>query len=227
MSAGKYSSPGLNSSGEGGERETVPEGVFDARCYQIIDLGVQETPFTDDDGMKINQPKVMFGWEILEAGTRREDGKPFTISQEYTNSIGDKANLRKVLESWRGKKFTPEELKSFSLPTVLGAYCQVQVLHKISVGKGNTYATVANVMPIKGEKPEAINPNLAFSTSEWDTEIFESLPKYTQAKITSSLTYRYEIEGKLHNPSAPTGQTKDVVIEDISDDPIDLSEIPF
>jgi len=37
------------------------------------------------------------------------------ISKRYTMSLGEQSTLRKDLESWRGKKFTPEELQGFDL----------------------------------------------------------------------------------------------------------------
>ena len=41
-----------------------------------------------------------------------------TISATYTLSLGERSNLRKMLESWRSRAFTPEELQGFDLEKV-------------------------------------------------------------------------------------------------------------
>ncbi|MHA1379626.1 MAG: hypothetical protein ACTSRG_14730 [Candidatus Helarchaeota archaeon] len=44
-------------------------------------------------------------------------------------SLHAKATMRKFLESWRGKKFTKEELEGFDLQKILGKPCQLQIIH--------------------------------------------------------------------------------------------------
>ena len=55
--------------------------------------------------------------------------KPRAISETYTNSLGEKANLRKMLENWRGRAFTQEEMDGFDLRNVLGKACMISVVH--------------------------------------------------------------------------------------------------
>jgi hypothetical protein len=229
---GKYDS-GLTASAGGKDFEVLPEGVYIARCYQLIDLGVQETPFFNEDGTPKTAATVRFVWEILdknEDGSEflREDGKPFTIGQDFTNSLHEKSKLLPFLEGWRGKKFTPEELDAFELGNVLGTYCQIQVMHKLST-KGKLFPLVTTALPFKGTKPEAVNPNVAFNMMQWDDEQFSQLSKYAQEKVKESLTYRFEIEKREDNKIDGTkpAPPKDTVIEDIGDEPINLDDIPF
>jgi hypothetical protein len=49
-----------------------------------------------------------------------------------------------MLEVWRGRKFTSEELDEFDLETVLGAQCQIQVAH--DQGEDGPYAYPQVVM---------------------------------------------------------------------------------
>ena len=63
----------------------------------------------------------IFMWELPGEEIEIEgEMKPRAISETYTNSLGEKANLRKMLENWRGRAFTQEEMDGFDLRNVLG-----------------------------------------------------------------------------------------------------------
>ena len=170
--------------GSGGntEFEQCPAGSFAARCYQIIDLGHQTIEW---QGTAKVVPKVRITWELNEA---MADGRPFSISKEYTASIGDKANLRKDLEAWRGRAFTADELKNFSLENVLGAPCLLGVVHRPSKDGSKVYANVGSVMALpKGmSAPELVNPAVKFDIATFDNKVFDSLSNYVQKKIMMS-----------------------------------------
>lgn len=127
----------------------APEGVHQAVCVDVIDLGMLKSAFLDDKtGQPKFQHKVNIVWQIDEL---RDDGKRFQLYKRYTLSLGDKANLRHDLESWRGKAFTFDELAGFDVETVKCANCLVNVQHKKSADGTKTYANVVSVMPlIKG-----------------------------------------------------------------------------
>ena len=165
------------------EFEQCPAGSFAARCYQIIDLGHQTIEW---QGTAKVVPKVRITWELNEA---MADGRPFSISKEYTASIGDKANLRKDLEAWRGRPFSSEELRNFSLENVLGAPCLLGVVHRPSKDGSKVYANVGSVMALpKGmSAPELVNPTVKFDIATFDNKVFDSLSNYVQKKIMMSL----------------------------------------
>ena len=158
--------------GNGGntEFEQCPAGSFAARCYQIIDLGHQTIEW---QGTAKVVPKVRITWELNEM---MQDGRPFSISKEYTASIGEKANLRKDLEAWRGRPFTAEELRNFSLENVLGAPCLLGIVHKPSKDGAKVYANVGSIMALpKGmPSPELVNPAVKFDIGTFDQKVFES-----------------------------------------------------
>ena len=170
------------SSNQGGSFEICPAGTYAARCYQIIDLGHQTVEW---QGTAKVVPKVRITWELNEA---MADGRPFSISKEYTASIGDKANLRKDLEAWRGRAFTAEELRNFSLENVLGAPCLLGVVHRPSKDGSKVYANVGSVMSLpKGmSAPELVNPAVKFDIATFDNKVFDSLSNYVQKKIMMS-----------------------------------------
>jgi hypothetical protein len=195
--------------GGGGDFEQCPAGSFAARCYQIIDLGHQTFEW---QGTAKVAPKVRITWELNEM---MADGRPFSISKEYTASIGDKANLRKDLESWRGRAFSAEELRNFSLENVLGAPCLLGVVHRPSKDGSKVYANVGSVMALpKGmTAPELVNPAIKFDIGTFDHTVFESLSNYVQKKIMMSK----ELE-ENGIPQATSSQDEPVIESD---------EVPF
>jgi hypothetical protein len=195
--------------GNGGntEFEQCPAGSFAARCYQIIDLGHQTIEW---QGTAKVVPKVRITWELNEM---MADGRPFSISKEYTASIGDKANLRKDLEAWRGRPFSSEELRNFSLENVLGAPCLLGVVHRPSKDGSKVYANVGSVMALpKGMSAnDLVNPTVKFDIQNFDHAVFESLSNYVQKKIMMSKELE---DGGI--PEAKSSQDEPMIEDDES-----------
>jgi hypothetical protein len=133
-------------------------------------------------------------WELPDEQIESNgEYKPMIISKFYTRSLGDKANLRKDLESWRGAKFTEEEMLCFDLINILGKNCFLSVVHD-STTNGNTYANVATVMaPPKGvQSVESFNEHVYFDLDA-DIQTIQAqltmLPEWIQNMIKKSQTY--------------------------------------
>jgi hypothetical protein len=176
---------------EGKGIDPVPAGVHQAVCYAVIDLGTQ------DPGNPQFRPsrKVMLMWELPHETISTPDGvKPRIISSEYTMSIGKKATLRGVLESWRGRPFTADELNAFDLKNILGANCQLNVVHK--PGKADpsrVYARIQGVIPlVKGMQPiKPVNDTILYDIPEsGPITLPKGLPEWIGAKITASDEYK-------------------------------------
>jgi hypothetical protein len=199
----------VNAGNGGNDFEQCPAGSFAARCYQIIDLGHQTFEW---QGTAKVAPKVRITWELNEM---MQDGRPFSISKEYTASIGEKANLRKDLESWRGRAFSSEELRNFSLENVLGAPCLLGVVHKPSKDGAKVYANVGSVMALpKGmTAPELVNPAVKFDIGTFDQKVFDGLSNYVQKKILMSK--------ELEENGIPQHRTSEAEPE------IESDEVPF
>jgi hypothetical protein len=170
----------------GGNYDPVSQGLHQAICYGIFDLGTQ---YNEAFGKSTH--KVLITWEI--PGERIEiekDGEkknlPRAISREYTLSLHKKAGLRKDLESWRGKAFTEEQLEGFDLTKLLAANCMLQVIHNAKDGK--TYANVANIVQLpKGmEKKTPENTPRYFAFEEHQDQIPEGTPDWIKDKIKAS-----------------------------------------
>lgn len=137
---------------EGGEDfEPHSAGMHQAVCTGLIDLGTQPSY---NPAFKPSR-RVLFLFETPHE-TVEIDGKqmPRMISAEYTMSLHEKANMRKMLVNWRGRDFTKEELAGFDLFTVIGANCMLNVIHK-QVDGGKTYANIASVNPLPKSMPKA------------------------------------------------------------------------
>lgn len=115
----------------------APEGLWPAVCVDVVDLGMLQTQWGD-------KHKVQIRW-VLEEKDPKTD-KPFLVMKRYTLSLHEKANLRRELETWRGRKFTQEESEGFDLERLLGANCQLQIMHGMSDG-GDVFANVQAIVP--------------------------------------------------------------------------------
>jgi hypothetical protein len=120
-----------------GEYSTAPEGLWQAVCCDVVDLGEVETQWG-------NKPMVRICWIIEEVDPKT--GMNYLVSQRYTLSLHEKSRLRPMLEAWRSRKFTDEELEGFDLEKLIGVNCQVQVIHNLS-SQGGTFANVQAVVP--------------------------------------------------------------------------------
>lgn len=187
--------------------EMTPEGSYIGRCIKVIDLGTQTV--NGQRGPK-EVKKVLITWELLDDEVKMKDGRPFSVSQNYTASLYEAAQLRKDLESWRGKKFTDEELEGFDLNNILGTYCLLQVIHS----KDGQYANVQTIMKYKGDKPEGVNPLVAFDISNPDQEVFNSFGDKMKAKIMNTPEWEAHEAGD------------DEVAEVDPDEPVSLDDLP-
>lgn len=165
----------------------APAGVHRAVCCDVTDLGMVESTY---DGTKKSEHKVRITWEIDEA---MDDGRLFTANRRYTLSLHEKASLRKDLDSWRGKAFEPAELKDgFDLEKLIGACCQLNIVHSMRNGKG-PYADVASIMPMS---------------------------KGMQKMLVSKTYVRVKDRPESNEPAAPAGQNDPDGYDSIDDESV-------
>lgn len=125
-----------------GNYSAAPEGLWPAVCVDVVDLGLQKTQWGSNY-------KVDIRWILDEQdpGIDPKSNKPYIVSNRYTLSLHEKSRLRPMLEAWRGRKFTQEELDGFDLEKLIGANCQLQVVHNVAA-EGEVYANVQAVVPM-------------------------------------------------------------------------------
>lgn len=190
---------GLTASAEK-KREPIADGVYQGVTVGIIDLGTQ---FNEHFGKSSHQ--VMIMWEIPELLIEFEkDGKqvkaPRVISKKYTLSLGEKANLRKDLQSWRGRAFTDEELGGFDLVNVLEKNCMLQILNTSKDGK--TYSNISAVLPLyKGMTPAVPYMKPLYFSLEESFDIPEAVPQWVKEIIMKSEEFKSKlVDGTKDQP---------------------------
>lgn len=204
-----------------GDFEPLATGLHHGVCYGIVDLGTQPS---NSPKFKDSR-KIAILWEVPSERIEYEkDGKKYNnprgVSGMWTLSLSEKSKLRPMLESWRGKPFTAEELEGFDVKKVLGANCYLNIVHKNGSGQnaGKVYANVASVNPLPrgaGQlKPE--NPLIWFSIEECQGEINvpATVPDWLKAKIMQSAEYKKDSPGHQEPTDAEaanqTGGDEDV-----------------
>ena len=151
----------------------------------MIDLGRQTS-----EKFGKTQRKFMMIWQILGEEVEINGEKlPRTISKEYGFSLGEKSNLRRDLQAWRGKPFTSEELQGFNILNVLNKACQLQIIKEEK--NGNTYNNISSIMALpKGTTVEGITGACHFDvedTATWAN--WEKIPTWIQEKIKKAENY--------------------------------------
>lgn len=203
----------FSSDSGGGSFTPAPVGTHVARCIRLTDLGTQHGEYK---GQPTRRNQVLITWELPDEMIEIEGKEvPVTTSRFYTNSLGEKANLRRDLEGWRGKAFTEDELQRFDLMNILGKPCMLTI-----VGGENGKTKVASVsgLPKRTECPPQVNPSFSFwLDDDFDVNKFDELSDGIKKIVEKSEEWAYIQNGG----SSPEEQrTQDV--SDFSDD-----DIPF
>lgn len=182
----------------GSDFEKVPPGTHVAVCDMIVDVGLQPgnpnfVGITDKDGKPDSRgqpsPKIYFRFEVpSQRMTYTKDGVehegPMTIYANFRASLNKKANLRKAIESWRGKKFANDgEAEQYDVFAVLGKACMILVTHS----EDGKYANIDNIMALPDgvPKPKAENPLLKYTKEE--DAAYPQLPPFLREKIDNQL----------------------------------------
>jgi hypothetical protein len=135
---------------EVGGFESAPEGVHQGVCCDIVDMGEVVTPW----GAK---PTIRIVFQLeLENGQRRSDGSRYEVWRKFSPKLGPKTNLQPFLESWRGRKFTPDELKSFNLKNLYLANATIQIVHLAK--NDRTYSIIQSIQPWSLRSGKKIEP---------------------------------------------------------------------
>jgi hypothetical protein len=202
----------INATNNGVRRELIPAGNYIARCYQMIEIGTVNEVIL---GKPVQLTKVRIGWELpteLRVFDEAKGEQPLVISKEYTLSLNEKSNLRKMLASWRGK-----EARSFDITVLVGIPCMLNIIHKPKKSDPTSvFEEIGSIsaMP-KGVKPEPpLLKCFVLSYDSFDEEKFNSLPDFIKQKMQGSLEYT-----ALKTPSHRHMPQENTVEEESSDLP--------
>lgn len=198
------------------QRELIAAGNYPARCYQMIHIGTV-TEYINGEPKQLN--KVRIGWELpteLRVFKEENGEQPLVISDEYTLSMHEKSNLRKMLASWRGKDFSEEESKSFDITKLLGKPCMINIIHSPSKkDPSKIYEKIGSVssLPKNFEVPAQINKTMVLDFDNFDYQLYDALPDFIKDKIKGSLEF-----ARLQQPNS-------IQVQHREPEPID--DLPF
>lgn len=159
----------------------VPPGTHIAICFRIVYCGTQP-----DSGFGPKK-KLVVSWELPHERVMWEGKEmPMSATRFYSMAMSKKANLRKDLCAWRGRDFTPEELKHFELKAILGKGCQL-VVEQGETERSNVVGVVGLPKGIKTDN--AINPLVEYNIEDGKNEVFEKLPDWLKKMCSGCLEW--------------------------------------
>jgi hypothetical protein len=203
-------------------RELIEPGLHVARCYKMIEVGtVQEEMVINGRKEVKTLKKVRIGWEfpeMLKVFDEKKGPQPLVIDNEYTLSMGSKANIRKMMESWRGKPYTDQEAVKVDITKMLTQPCMINLTHKQATS-GKVYEQISSVvqMPKSMVCPPQVNPTFNLSYDTWNQDMFDGLPEFIKNKMQTSLEYK-----KMFNNTPDTLSNMGSSVGDVEDD-----DLPF
>lgn len=172
----------------------IPEGVHRAVCVWIVDIGTHLIKYE-----KESKPtrQWVFGFEIPDIRIDFEhdgvtENKPRMISQTFTASVHKKSKLAAMLKDWRGREFTDAERNEFDTANVIGKPCTLWITHK-DKKDGDKYASIMTIKPPDKTNPARPEIPLVHWSVDDGTHVPDTLPKWIQEQITSSLEYHAQL----------------------------------
>jgi hypothetical protein len=143
-----------------------PDGQFVAQCVDAINLGESVETFPGKPEKLV--PKCAL---VFRTGEKNLDtGELIDIAQEFTVSMGEKANLRKALESWRGKPYTEQQIEEgVPIHKLAGNWALITVAQKRS-RSDRLYAFVQSVVGVPAAMRTALPTFPVYERAEyWQT----------------------------------------------------------
>ena len=197
---------------ESHDYERLEGGMYPARCIQVVELGTH--PNTHPQAKKgATKKELLLVFETNELMQPNEEGKqlPFVVSIRLTKSLGDRATLRKHLESWRNRAFKEEELRAFSVANILDKPCMLNITKEQKGEKVYNNIKTINPLPRGMEVPPRVNELIDFGIHDVEQPVFKKLWPWVQKIILAS------------NEAQELGLTESKQDPSVQDD----DEIPF
>jgi len=197
-----------------GERQLPEAGATIGVCFSIVDLGTQKTNWDGDEKwtpkvrLAFELPDQTIEGEVTENGKTTKVTKPMVVSMELTRSLGERATLRKHLETWRGQSFTSKELAAFNMKNLLGKAAMLTLVRKTSQA-GREYCAIQGLakLPKSVKAPTTTeNTQVFYEIEEGKGGAFAEMPEWLQGKILDSK----ELSGAASAPVAHKAASTDV-----------------
>ncbi len=201
---------------DNGKEWQEPEtGNHVARCIRVIELGTQRKEYQGEVSYK---RQTMVVWELPTE--LMDDGKPFVVSHFYTASLNEKANLRRDLENWRGKPFTPAELEGFDQRNILDKPC---LLNLIKNKRDRVVVGSVAALPKGMQVPPRVNETLFYDLDAHDDAVWQKLSDGIKRMIDQSEERKPKANATTAGAESNGGGWNDAPPEYVDDD----GSIPF
>jgi hypothetical protein len=174
----------------------------------VVSLGAKIEQYQNNPEREVEKAALVFA-----SGERNDDKSLRLITVEMTLSMGEKANLRKFLESWRGKAYTPDQVEEgVPLDRLAGQPALVSVQHVLTKA-GNRFAKVVSIAQL----PPAIPAPSAELLKEYERPPYFETKKAEYAKGVSA--YRASVGVTAGGPDEQDDEDDDL--------PFDTGLTPF
>lgn len=213
----------MKAKASGGDFERPEPGNQAAVLVAIIDLGTVEKAYK---GKSYDATEVYLIWELT---TQQMTGSTnnHVIGKSYTASLGDKANLRNMIEKWFGKKLPDGE--DFDLKVLLGKSCLLDVQATDDGKYTKLDALCASKLPKGMECPPAKRKPVVWEIDDNDQlpEHLDWLPFLYGESAQDRIARSDEWKAKRSGASSHNGAAKadEGVIDELADEP--QEDAPF
>jgi hypothetical protein len=132
---------------------------------------------------------------------------PAVIGQFFTASMNEKANLRKLLHSWRGSTFTDEEAEGFDVSSILGKACLLTVVENRKGDK--VYSNIGGIGPLPKGMQAPIAEMVPILYCDSNPSTHSCLPEWLRKKIDGQLIKEQLQTQPDHSPDYEPLETTD------------------
>lgn len=144
-----------------------PAGQYVGQCVDTIDLGEKVSDYPGTPSYLAPVCALVF-----RTGERNDEtGEYIDIAREFTVSMGDKSNLKKFLEQWRGKAYTKEQIEAgVPLDKLTGNHGLLTIAHRVSA-KQRTYANITACVGIPKQMADTVEKYSNYERADyWATK---------------------------------------------------------
>lgn len=135
--------------------EPCPEGKHPLLCVDVVPVDPEEQTY---DGVTKLYEKIVLVFQAFpideDSGKILRDtkGAVFQVERKFTKSLAPQAALRMALEKWRGRDYTPDELKSVSLAKLRGVPAWGTVIHN------TRFVNIQDIEPYVDANKKSLSP---------------------------------------------------------------------
>lgn len=143
------------------------EGQFAMLCVDVVNLGTNVEQFADQEPREVAKVALVFA-----SGERQADKSLTLVTTEMTLSANEKANLRKFLESWRGKSYTAEQAEAGLPISKLHGQAALLSIEHVTTRKGRKFAKISSIAPLPKAMQTSENGDARAIVAEYERPKF-------------------------------------------------------